>query len=190
MSTTLDVRHGNAVVGTVSADDKDQFSFQYDPSWLDRSERFPVSLTLPFSSDRYIGGPAHTFFANLLPEGAARQAVCARLGISVDNDFALLRAIGGECAGALSVVEQTQPPSNSDDFGYEELDPKRLQQAVDDDVTPLLIGGPKTRLSLAGAQDKVPSSMWCGRNCSSAPIRQACSSFAMTVCPRTTHGRS
>ena len=99
MSESLDVWFGGDRVGALGRDDSDQFRFAYDPDW----RRFQISLTLPISSVEYVGGVAHAFFANLLPEGGARQAVCARLGISVDNDFALLRAIGGECAGALSI---------------------------------------------------------------------------------------
>jgi HipA-like protein len=63
------------VVGRLRVDDNGQFSFAYDHAWLTRDGRFPVSLTLPIAVDEYVGGPAHTLFANLLPEGAVRQAV-------------------------------------------------------------------------------------------------------------------
>lgn len=90
-----------------------------------------------------------------------RQAVTRRLGISEGNDFELLRAIGGECAGALSIIANgagpKEPPND-----YELLAHKRLQSLVSDDAVPLLIGGPTTRLSLAGAQDKVPVAVFDG----------------------------
>src|SRR6185295_1025711 len=103
----------------------------------------------------------HTFFSNLLPEGESRVAVCQRLGISEANDVALLRAIGGECAGALSIVDDLRSPPEA---RYEELDDRRLQELVsNDDIVPLLIGGSSTRLSLAGAQDKLPVAVLDGR---------------------------
>jgi serine/threonine-protein kinase HipA len=105
MRRTLEVRFGELLVGRVRIDDADQFAFAYVTTWLDEEPPFPVSLTLPLTDHEYIGGAAHSFFSNLLPEGAVRQSVCERLGISADNDFALLSAIGGECAGALSLVE-------------------------------------------------------------------------------------
>jgi len=92
-----------------------------------------------------------------LPEGGVRQAVCRRLGISEGNDVALLRAIGGECAGALTILDLEAPDRPSSDHEYEEMDDRRLQSLVSDEqVVPLLVGGETTRLSLAGAQDKVP----------------------------------
>ena len=60
-----------------------------------------ISNSLPLSGSPFPAetGPAHSWFANLLPEEGARQALVRRLGI-VDEDFALLSAIGGDCAGA------------------------------------------------------------------------------------------
>jgi serine/threonine-protein kinase HipA len=156
VTAALEVRFGAIAVGSLRVDDAGRFSFSYDSAWRTRKGRFPLSLTLPISPHEYVGGAAQAFFANLLPEGAARQAICARLGISPDNDFELLRVIGGECAGALSLIDPARPPADPEDFGYEELQRHRLQELVEDDAVPLLIGGAATRLSLAGAQDKLP----------------------------------
>lgn len=163
MTAMLEVRFGAIVVGAVRVDGDGRFCFTYDPAWRTREGRFPISLTLPISSDEYVGGPAHAFFGNLLPEGAVRQAICTRLGISPDNDFALLQAIGGECAGALSLIDPARRPVDPDDFSYEELQHKRLQSLITDDAIPLLIGGSTTRLSLAGAQDKLPVALLDGK---------------------------
>jgi serine/threonine-protein kinase HipA len=153
----MEVRYGERRVGALRADDSNRLCFLYLDEWLEAEDAFPVSITLPLGPDETVAGPAHTFFANLLPEGLVREAVCRRLGISVSNDVELLRAIGGECAGALSIVDPKLPLHRPDNE-YEELAAQRLQSLVDDDdrVVPLLIGGAETRLSLAGAQDKVP----------------------------------
>lgn len=156
MSPSLVVWLGAEVVGRVRVDDDARFCFAYDEAWLARASRRPISRSLPLHPAEYVGGAAHTFFGNLLPEGIVRQAVCARLGISPDNDFALLQAIGGECAGALSLLEPEHQPVSPDEYQYEELAAPRLQSVIDDGVVPLLIGGASTRLSLAGAQDKIP----------------------------------
>lgn len=157
MSDDLEVRYGARRVGILRADEERRFVFRYIEDWLRAPDAFPVSIMLPLQPNETVGGGAHAFFANLLPEGGVRHAVCRRLGISEGNDMELLRAIGGECAGALSIVtssvslEEPEPE-------YEELSVQRLQQLASDDdrVVPLLIGGPQTRLSLAGAQDKIP----------------------------------
>jgi serine/threonine-protein kinase HipA len=153
----LEVRFGAKRVGSLRIDERNQFCFRYVDAWLNDPARFPVSLTLPLGPEEEIGGKAHAFLANLLPEGSVREAICRRLQISESNDVELLRAIGGECAGALSVVTVDTPlelrPSK-----YREIDAKQLQQLANHDerTVPLLIGGPATRLSLAGAQEKLP----------------------------------
>ena len=164
MTIGLDVRHGNRRVGTLRADTSNRFCFRYLDEWLRDNDAFPVSITLPLGPDEHVGGPAHTFFANLLPEGLVRQAVCRRLGISESNDVELLRAIGGECAGALSIVDAAVPLERPDNE-YGELTARKLQSLAEDDdrVVPLLIGGAETRLSLAGAQDKVPVAILDGK---------------------------
>jgi serine/threonine-protein kinase HipA len=115
---------------------------------------------LPLRDEPFDDGAAHYFFSNLLPEGGARQAVCARLGISESNDFALLKAIGGECAGALVVTTPDATVENAE-HRYERITDARLRTLLQDtDPVPLLIGCEKTRLSLAGAQDKLPVALF------------------------------
>lgn len=152
----LSVRFGTSDVGTLDAREDGQLVFAYSPAWAARPDAFPISLTLPLDGGPYAGGAGHAFFANLLPEGGARQAVCRRLGISEDNDLALLRAIGGDCAGALSIVDPTRDAEPDPDHRYERLDARRIRALTTSDVVPLLVGGASTRLSLAGAQDKLP----------------------------------
>jgi serine/threonine-protein kinase HipA len=86
-------------VGTVRLDENggDGFLFEYHHDWLTSARRFPISLSLPLKEGKHQGPTVRYFFANLLPEGAVRRAVTRRLGLSEDNDFALLKAIGGEC---------------------------------------------------------------------------------------------
>ncbi|MGN6110104.1 MAG: type II toxin-antitoxin system HipA family toxin [Kofleriaceae bacterium] len=162
MTEQLFVQFGRELVGTLRRDVEGRFCLAYAPAWIDRPGAFPISLSLPLLRSEYVGGLAHSFFANLLPEGAARQAVCRRLGLSETNDFGLLRAIGGECAGALSITERRVDPI--EDAHYELLDDHRIQQLISDrDIVPLLIGGASTRLSLAGAQDKLPVTVLDGK---------------------------
>ncbi len=153
---------GTEIVGRLRPDTLGRMRFAYDAAWLQSSTAFAVSVSLPLREEEYATSNAHTFFANLLPEGTVRQAVCRRLGLSEDNDFELLRAIGGDCAGALSLLNA--PPPEPLDFEYEELSDRRLQALISNDrIVPLLVGGTTTRLSLAGAQDKVPVALLDGR---------------------------
>ncbi len=164
MTGELEVRFEDGLVGLITADP--EFRLTYAAEWLARATAFPISVSLPLRSEPWGGPVAAAWFGNLLPEGAARQAVCGRLGISDDNDLALLRAIGGECAGALTIIDPRASPSlTTDGAKPEELDGRALSAVVASGAAPLLIGGPGLRLSLAGAQNKLPVTLVDGRVC-------------------------
>jgi serine/threonine-protein kinase HipA len=97
------------------------------------------------------------FFEGLLPEGLARQRVATRFRLGYGDVFGLLREIGRDCAGALSILPEGQDPTASALEGVLWLDDAALIELVDRlDTVPLGIQPEKdVRLSLAGAQDKV-----------------------------------
>ena len=146
-------------VGYLWRDGKNDIGFQYSEEWLENPVRFPISVTLPLRSESYEAGGkkrvAHNFFANLLPEADSRKRICREKGISEGNDFELLRAIGGECAGALSIIGNEPAQATP-----------KYRPLSDDDLTELLVkrnplavieeSDSPPRFSLAGAQDKVP----------------------------------
>ena len=151
-------------VGTLERSSDGVYAFTYASEWLGRPHRFPLSWSLPLTDAPYHGAPVHYFFQNLLPEGQARRAVASRLGLSEDNDWSMLVAIGGECAGALSILAPDQPPVEPEEWSYERIAPQTLQQLAERrGIVPLLVGGTATRLSLAGAQDKVPVTVLDGK---------------------------
>ena len=90
------------LVGTVELERNERMAFAYSAEWLGMPTAFPISLSLPLRAERY-GAEAHSFFANLLPEADVRTRLCQRLKVTPGNDFELLRLIGGECAGALTL---------------------------------------------------------------------------------------
>lgn len=144
-------------VGSLHADRNDRMEFRYDARWLQDPAAFPVSLSLPLRPEPY-GDAAHNFFANLLPEADVRARLCQRLKVTVGNDFELLRLIGGECAGALT-IDQEKPADVFTAASYRPLDPEQLRRwslASAPDVFSSTVGRDGVRLSLAGAQDKLP----------------------------------
>src|SRR3546814_2245412 len=79
------------------------------------SSDLALSVTMPLREAPWVGAVARNWFCNLLPEGAVRQAIVERLRIAPDDDFALLAAIGGECAGAVSLRVPGVAPDTADD---------------------------------------------------------------------------
>ena len=141
---------------------RDQFNAQgmglrYTDDWVN-NDGFAISQTLPLTTDEFplqSGGGPQQFFANLLPEGGARMRIVRDLKIP-DTDFDLLRAIGGDCAGALSLLPTDETPATED--LYSPLGDEKLQNLVMRRGSSY-VGISKDnlpRLSLAGAQDKCP----------------------------------
>jgi serine/threonine-protein kinase HipA len=142
-------------VGILSCDKRQQFSFQYDPEWIDRQDVPPLSLSLPLQREAYSDRKARPFFANLLPESFVREAVARKLGVSLRNEFALLEALGGECAGAVTLLPHGAAIAKQS--GYRKLSPEEFHELIQElPKKPFLAGEEGIRLSLAGAQNKLP----------------------------------
>ncbi|SFR60262.1 type II toxin-antitoxin system HipA family toxin [Thiomicrospira sp. ALE5] len=153
-----------------------QMRFQYDQAWLASPEAFALSISLPLRSEPF--EQAETFFANVLPEGDVRAALCKKLGLSEKNDFGLLAEIGGEVAGAISIYSTAQLPDyESQLLPLSESSLAELLQALE--KTPFKAIDGDIRLSLAGAQNKLPV----------MKLDKTSSSFALPISPdlATTH---
>ena len=171
MNRALSVWWDEKIVGTLRIDEHGEMTFQYAEEWLADSSQPPLSISLPKKLEPFKRRECRPFFGGLLPEEGQLAAVARQLGVSKANDFKLLEALGGDVAGALtlwpegehpSVPESpAQPAPLSDDQVTELLDalPKR----------PLLAGQNGLRLSLAGAQSKLPVVLTEGRIALPAP---------------------
>jgi len=153
---TLTVYLHSEPVGTLEQDASGLLRFTYLPAWLERSDAHPLSRMLPLKPDTYENMSARPFFAGILPEEGPRQKICQILGISEGNDFAMLERIGGECAGAVSLLpEGKQPlPAGNQKRVLDQKDLISIIQALPH--RPLMAGEDGIRLSLAGAQNKLP----------------------------------
>lgn len=158
----LRVWHEDRLVGRLWRNAANEIGFQYCDEWLHSDDKFAVSASLPLSREpcQPEDALAHRFFANLLPEGAAREHIVRDLKL-VNSDFLLLRAIGGECAGALSILpEDREPAKRVWPDAYWELAEAGLQELVsrngriygDSQVG----AAARPRFSLAGVQGKCP----------------------------------
>lgn len=144
-------------VGSLKQDDSGLLQFSYDQTWLEKPNAMPLSRSLPLQSGVFPGKKARPFFAGILPEEGPREKIAEILGISRTNDFAMLEKIGGECAGAVSLLPEGVAPTDPKSARYRELTELELQQLITElPDRPLMAGAEGLRLSLAGAQDKLP----------------------------------
>ena len=144
-------------LGSLEQDAGGLLRFTYDAAWLKKPNAVPISRSLPLQAETFTGKKTRPFFAGILPEAAPREQIARILGISATNDFALLAKIGGECAGAVSLLPEDEAPAVPATTQLRELTERELEQVVAElPRRPLLAGADGLRLSLAGAQDKLP----------------------------------
>ncbi len=155
MNSGLLVKIDGVDVGRLWLNAKKQFCFQYNSDWLTTS-RLPLSLSLPLRDEPYLDDESHPFFANLLPEEKIRSLIARNLGISINNDYGFLERIGGDCAGAVSLYPETEE-IHCEPGSYRQLSLDDLNEIISElPQRPLLAGEKGVRLSLAGAQKKLP----------------------------------
>ena len=136
-------------------DDGRAMSFAYDPAYAADARNEPLSHSIPLSEKPFGQDVMEPFLSGLLPEDIIRTRLGRILQIPRGNTFAFLKAIGGDCAGAIAFYPEGACPAPgkprfrrlSDDEAGAILDalPKR----------PLSIGEDGFRISGAGAQDKL-----------------------------------
>ena len=158
MISSLTVWWDGRDVGLLSLDRHGEMRFAYSEAWLADETAPPVSFSLPKRQQPFSRRKARPFFEGLLPEEEQRETIAAALGISKGNEFRLLESLGGEVAGALTLwptgealpntpdAKANTPLSETDIIALLDRLPKR----------PFLAGECGLRLSLAGAQSKLP----------------------------------
>ena len=152
MARHLEVWLLGAHIGTLSQIEG-RLNFAYAPGATQL-----VSQSLPIRAEPFDDRATRPFFAGLLPEGGKRKQIAKTLQVSMQNDYALLESLGGECAGAVTLLEPSQSPQALDaPREVRWLNNAQLLQVLDEmPLLPMRAGEDGLRLSLAGAQDKLP----------------------------------
>jgi serine/threonine-protein kinase HipA len=131
---SLDVYFYGKKIGTLT-EKNSRLSFKYN-----EDANTPLSVNLPLQKEAFNDKLTRSFFNNLLPEEGIREAVARYKQVSSNNPFALLKEIGGECAGAVELYPQgakrEDEPSGLTPISEEKIAELLKNQAQ----TPLLVG--------------------------------------------------
>ncbi|MFN8828447.1 MAG: type II toxin-antitoxin system HipA family toxin [Labrys sp. (in: a-proteobacteria)] len=158
MMRTLDIWWEGRIVGQLTQSQHGELGFTYASVWLDDGSAPGLSASLPKRAEPFTRRECRPFFSGLLPEESQRDAAAQALGVSRGNDFALLDRLGGDVAGALQLLPPGEGPT-APTLGQRPvpLDDDGVIRVLDAlPARPLLAGEKGLRLSLAGAQSKVP----------------------------------
>ena len=159
----LNVFFGNKKAGSLESTENRGVIFVYDEKYLNDKTSVPLSASLPLQREEFSQKQCIPFFSGLLPEEDSRKKIADYLHISETSTLKLLEALGGECAGLISILSEDEDNLFSketsyklDSKNYEPLNDNRLLEFIEKmNTRPLIKADDKLRLSLAGAQEKL-----------------------------------
>ena len=125
-------------------------TFSYDPGYLADPDARAVSCSLPLRNEAYSESALVPYFDGLLPEGAARRAIAAQLGIEPDDYLLLLLRCGLETIGDVAITNGEAPNPRGSYRRLSGFDLRALFSAMEE----LAESNSEARLSLAGTQGK------------------------------------
>ncbi len=161
----LNVYWDSDFVGRLAKTGGQDMFFQYSASYLASEHSQQISLSLPLQAEEFDGSISKSWFANLLPEGEIRAHIASKLRVSERNEYAILRGIGGDCAGALRLLPESAPKATEGkliQLPWNELEAK-IASTPRPSLLALVLQEGELRLSLAGAQDKLPVHIFNGQ---------------------------
>lgn len=130
--------------------------FSYDRQWIS-SDRPAISFSMPVSEQSFGSEITKNFFGNFMPENTALLSYMrSKLRITHDNLFMFLTEYGLESAGALIIVEEGRDVSELN-CEYRDITDKLIIELKKDPENQIdLIIALDAKISLAGAQNKLP----------------------------------
>lgn len=136
--------------------------FEYDSDYSGNVENHSLSVSLPLSKKNFTQKECIPFFYGLLPEGDIKKRIAAELHVSETSTIKLLDALGGECAGTVSLFNEenaSNPPEEAYLFckeNYHPISEEEIAEKIKNCTrTPVIRSEKDYRLSLAGAQEKI-----------------------------------
>lgn len=152
---SLDVYLNDCKAGCL-INDNGMLSFVYDEVYLLSDKRSPLSFALPLRLEPYNHKEIEPVLSNLLPDDIIRTRIGQILKIPRENTFSFLKAIGGDCAGAVAFFPTGTSTVGSNVCEYRQLSDDEAGAVLDNlEKRPLDIGEEGFRISGAGAQDKL-----------------------------------
>ena len=162
---TLSVRLLGEEAGILEQDKNGKIRFTYF-----ENAKTAISHSLPLGKKTFMEKECRPYFNGLLPESEkTRKRIAAIFGINANSDFAILKSIGHDCAGALSLHNPDDPVKKISFVkleGAEQTEESLAKHIEELPQSPFFMDNSNDiRLSLAGAQDKGAISIIDGKIC-------------------------
>lgn len=120
--------------GAIERRGPSRYRFEYSAQALASSRESGgiLSASLPLQEKAFTPSQSAPFFEGLLPEGSVRAAIARKFGLSEEDGFGLLSALGADCAGAVVVLSEGDRPAPVAGKGIRLLDADELESLVDE----------------------------------------------------------
>lgn len=145
-------------VGELRRESDGELSFIYEDAWLEATEvHRSLSLSIRLQNKEHRGESVRNFFVNLLPDNPnVVAAIANRLELRSTDVFDVLRAVGGDCVGALELLPKQRSLSFAERYSYCVLSDSEIEELLGQlNALPLGMSEREDfRLSIAGAQQK------------------------------------
>ena len=159
----LDVWLGGRVVAELTMHSRRGPKLQYLPEYVDQRGEGTLGLTvpLPVAARPYRGDLVDRWIEGLLPEGETRTVLERYFRVRRGDGYALLSALGRDCAGAVAVVPAGEP-LDEPGAGPRAMSASDVANAVSalrqhplgvDEETRVSLGGLQSKLLLVRTQD-------------------------------------
>ena len=158
MFGVLNVFLKDRYIGQLSHEsERNVYAFRYDRNYLADSAAVPLSFALPLQAEPFDSDRSYNYFANLLPPVTVRKKLERCLHVSRNNVYGFLKAIGGDCAGAVALYAPGTRPAGREQQTYRTLSESEAIEILKSlRRRPLYAAGEfGYRYSGAGAQDKL-----------------------------------
>ena len=148
------------IMGEIRRDRRGRLTFVYDDHWRSMDTAYPLSLSMPLVVAEHGRARIEPWLWGLLPDN---EAILARWGqrfhVSPRNVFALLSAVGEDCAGAIQLVRPDRVSDVLQDEGQQiewltEADIAERLRTLRQDQAAWRMARDTGQFSLAGAQPK------------------------------------
>ena len=160
MSEVLVVVADRRIMGEIQRDRRGRLTFVYDDRWRSMDAAYPLSLSMPLVVGEHEHAKIEPWLWGLLPDN---EAILARWGqwfhVSPRNAFALIGAVGEDCAGAVQLVRPDRVDEMLRDDGQHvdwltEADIAERLRTLRRDQAAWRVAHDTGQFSLAGAQPK------------------------------------
>lgn len=152
----------NKNIGILKSTSNRGIVFAYSKKYIESNGQ-PLSISLPLREKEFSQKECLPYFIGLLPEGSVKTRIANDLHISELSTIKLLEALGGECAGSVSFYSENYPHPQKIETKWKLNNENYLQLSKEEisswlntlQTRPFIYGKSDSRLSLAGAQEKI-----------------------------------